>query len=257
MIAPGDVSMIYEMQESIANLGEDGFAFFNLHLTEAEMNAIYTFSIQGDGDYNYYSDLDRLQTELPDRSALVGQGDVASIAAIIHRVALQVIEASGKETALVIVRISTPNSHYDVPRWHVDGSYYPGSWLKFAATLIGNPTLFYQMQPEQKSQFDAYMRKSAEIYRQALDSHGEITTSNRDDLLLAERRALCALFTNQLITGKPGEGAFFRVADRNTPAVHSEPKIDGPRLFFSVLPGTEEEIAQYKNRCLELSSQKF
>lgn len=33
-----------------------------------------------------------------------------------------------------------------------------------------------------------------------------------------------------------------------TGAVHSEPVIDSPRLFFSVLPGTEKEIKEYQLR---------
>jgi hypothetical protein len=51
-----DSPVIYEMHEGIKNLGEHGFSFVNLHLTEEEKGALYTFSIHGDGDYNYYSD---------------------------------------------------------------------------------------------------------------------------------------------------------------------------------------------------------
>ncbi|NGX58315.1 MAG: hypothetical protein K940chlam3_01220, partial [Chlamydiae bacterium] len=36
--------------------------------------------------------------------------------------------------------------------------------------------------------------------------------------------------------------------DKNTAAAHSEPKIDTPRIFFSVLPGDENEIRELCDR---------
>ncbi len=215
-------SYLVEMQQIVASLdANNGFGFIDLRMTEEEKAALESFSVHEDDAYENVQDIALLTEELPVFLCKVGAGDAEKIAELIHRIAIEVIKASGKETAWVTVRASTASDLFDTPRWHIDGIYYTGSSLKFAAALIGSPTLFYRLPTEMRAVF----KESA--------NHREV---------------LAHLLTDPPVTGEKGEGAFFRVSDDDKGAVHSEPKMIGSRLFFSVLPGTKAEIAEYVER---------
>jgi hypothetical protein len=65
----------------------------------------------------------------------------------------------------------------------------------------------------------------------------------------ANRNFLIELIdSNAIESPKKGQGVLFIVADKEIGAVHSEPKINNNRLFFSVLVGSEPEIHElYSN----------
>ncbi|WP_154017918.1 hypothetical protein [Candidatus Protochlamydia phocaeensis] len=45
-----------------------------------------------------------------------------------------------------------------------------------------------------------------------------------------------------------GEGVFFGGANKDISAVHAEPKMDAPRLCFSIFPGTASDIEDLYRR---------
>jgi hypothetical protein len=239
--------MIVAMQNVINNLDNNyGFGFVSLDLSEEEKTAIRSFSIHEDTEYASYGEMESLQEGISSALSSVGKGDYTAIAATIHRIALEVIRASGKQTALVIVRASTSTSRYDMPRWHIDGEYYSNSSLKFAAALIGNPTLFYKISDETRGVFQEIAGQGAEIITQVIKENNGKIPENILDFVQEGRKKLCELLTDTPTTAGAGEGAFFRVSNINTGAVHSEPEMNSQRLFFSVLPGNRDEIASYK-----------
>jgi hypothetical protein len=53
----------------------------------------------------------------------------------------------------------------------------------------------------------------------------------------------------KVIQTKNNEGCiFYNVPDGDGGALHSEPKINEPRLFISILPSSKENIEELKNR---------
>ena len=54
----------------------------------------------------------------------------------------------------------------------------------------------------------------------------------------------------KIIQTKNDEGVVFYpvISDQSIGAIHSEPKIDIPRLFLSILPGSKENINNLKER---------
>ncbi len=106
----------------------------------------------------------------------------------------------------------------------MDGAYYnlknpshtKETVYKFAATLVGSSTLFYNLPEGQRDLFISNFNDRAYL-------------SELLDIGKAE-------------SAKNGEGVFFIVADRQIGAIHSEPKIQDNRLFFSILVGSENEI---------------
>ena len=142
------------MRGVIASLdAQQSFGFVDLHLTHLEQEALTTFSVQNDDEFNSFAEVETIPEKLSLFLSSIGHGDVNTIATLIHRIALNVITASGKETVHVIVRAFTPDDGFDMPRWHIDGVYYPGSSLKFGAALIGNPTRFYPPSEVERFQF--------------------------------------------------------------------------------------------------------
>jgi len=220
------------MRETISTLGQNNsFAFVDLGLTSEEIALIdrLKFGKILDGartSYDRFGNLSLLNDELPTFLRDIGNDDeevIQAVAEVISRTVYNVTRASNRDSAWVSVRAAPPNHAFDIPRWHMDGSYYgprpyPGLVFKFAAVLKGNSTLLYPLPNEVRDIF--------------------ISHSN-DRAFLNE-----LLDVNKAQSPKRGEGVFFIVADDTKSAVHSEPKMVENRLFFSILIGSEEEIQE-------------
>lgn len=223
-----ECEVVADLQEKIESLDENkNFAFVNL-LSDDDVQLLNQFKIESSNTYDRFGNLQLLQEELPDFLRSIGKNDeqlIQKITKIIFEVASYVSQASHKESAWVSVRAFTPNHDFDIPRWHWDGYYYApysGFVFKFATVLKGNPTLFCQLPKD---------------LREIFELHSE------------ERKFLSQLLEGENIeTAKPGQGSFFIVGDNDKAAVHSEPKMDCERLFFSVLPGNKDEIDELNTR---------
>jgi hypothetical protein len=209
---------------------EKSFAVCELGLTSVEQGVFKQLAIAKCGNYDLFGNLELLSKEMPlflenigNNQSTIAQQAVAIISTIINNV----LKAQNAQTAWVALRAFTPNGLYDVPRWHVDGNYYkPHNFNlpKFAVTLKGDTTLFY----------DATEMERKDVMAYYADEHRE---------LLATR-----LNKNQIIQTLQEQGAFFVVGDPLRAAVHSEPPIKQERLFLSMVCGSIEQIAELKNR---------
>ncbi len=222
-------NVVENMREKIKELGEyNNFTFVDLGISAEELNFISKFKVESSGQYDRFGSLHILNDELPSFLQSIGNNRkelIQKITEIISKVVSNVKEASNKETAWVSVRVFTPIHAFDIPRWHWDGYYYSpfsGLAFKFATVLKGNSTIFYQL-PQN-------VRK---VFRSHCNDRTFLTN-------LLER--------SHIESAKLGQGSFFLVGDMNNACVHSEPKIDGERIFFSVLPGNENEINELKAR---------
>jgi hypothetical protein len=221
--------IVEDMQKQLGDLDENRtFSFVDLGLAKQDLELINGFKVESSAQYNCFGNLGLLQDELPVFLRRIGTNDeqlIQKITQIIFEVASRVRLASDKETAWVCVRASTSSPMFDMSRWHWDGYYYfpySGFAFKFAMVLKGNPTLFCQVTND--------LRKTVQIH-------------------FNDREFLSNLLDKSFIESPHmGQGAFFIVGDKNSAAVHSEPKMDGERLFLSVLPGNENEISELKAR---------
>lgn len=100
-----------------------------------------------------------------------------------------------------------------------------GGYFKTAFALKGAPTLFCTVNPQ--------IRKSVNALPQTMD------TIDRKNIqrVIDESGAT-------IETPPSGNGAIFRVSSNDVGAFHSEPKIDSPRLFVSVLPVTKNQVKE-------------
>ncbi|MDX1921611.1 MAG: hypothetical protein SFW65_00590 [Alphaproteobacteria bacterium] len=157
------------------------------------------------------------------------------VAALVERLYAQVTEAFGAQSAWVTLRASLPNHKFDVPRWHIDGYFYEpfqGAQYKAAIALKGPGTLFASLNDEWRSAF--------------LECMMQHNPSNPLD----DRIKLAKMIAEQGQVTMTGErqGAVFAVGDRKASTIHSEPPVNAPRLFLSIVPGTRDQIAALKKR---------
>jgi hypothetical protein len=228
----------YRTQTAIKNLGSDkSFAYYDLQLSENEINALQNLKISETDSYDNYGNLKVLEPEVSEFIKSVGKGNETSakdVSQLIMRLVNDILQGSGQETAWVAVRAFTPTSAYDVPRWHTDGYYfepYEGNPYKFALTLKGAPTLFYRLPNDKREEFNALQCKGTEQNKY-----------NRQELA-----ALLEMSKEAMSIAEPYQGIVFIVGSDNA-AVHSEPAIKEERLFLSVLPGSKKKIKEWETQ---------
>lgn len=218
---------VYNMQQSINNLTEKGdFVFLNV-LSPADLKLGEQLKIVNSNDYYNEGKLEGLEDDLPNFICSIGPNDpilAKEISEIFQNIISNILQASGKESGYVILRASTPNGEFDLPRWHEDGAFYRTKPIeyKFATVLKGPLTLFCLPNPQLREL---------------------VCNTNQNN------RIKCSeLLKNEpVIQGNQGQGVFFKVGDGNkNSAMHSEPKIDSERLFFSFVPANLKEIQSRK-----------
>ncbi len=237
----------------LKDLLQNSYSFVDLGISNRDMAVFDQLTICGGGHLNRYGNLDLLKEEIPKFLLLIGNENeelVKEASQAICKIVSDVTDAFGKETAWICIRASEPESHFDIPRWHMDGPFFSPRYApqyKFAAALKGNQTLFYPLTSDTRKMFCDRDRVMNSIDK------GSFNLQTYLKRVEEERIALSELFDVKNAESAPkGYGAFFIAADQNFSALHSEPKFDSPRLFISILPGHECEIKE-----LEEAQKKF
>lgn len=152
----------------------------------------------------------------------------------ISQIIEEVMSASRRACAWVHLGAFVPTAEFDAHRWHMDGPYYKtespfGFKYKFAATLVGDSTLFYSLPRE-----SAHLRELVWLRSRNKELMNEIFP----DSGILKMESKC--------------GALFISGDYKRAALHSEPPISQSRLFLSIIAGTEEEIQHLKTLLVKL-----
>lgn len=217
-------SVVSNMRIALKSLVPKSYTSVNLGLDDQDKAVIENIGITQQICYNRYGNVALMKHELPDFINQLGNGDEQIIKAateVIYRIVCNVIEASEKQTAWVTIRSFIPTHSRYIPRWHMDGYYYApryGPQYKFACTLKGNHTLFFPLDDEGRKIYQIN-RNNNKFLSQCFDiTHADSVEG--------------------------GYGAFFIVSDERFAALHSEPPVDSPRLFISVVPGHQCEIEE-------------
>lgn len=201
------------------------FYHFDLSLTSHQITALQNLQIERTAHYDNYGDLQNLPMETNDFITSLGQNYncANAISTLIVAIVRGMLTKCNQEKAWVTLRAFEPNPIFIKPRWHTDGYYYSpqeGEQHKIAITLKGPATLFAQLPQENRIVFNRL---------QLADNQEDI------DILMK---------SVPISTAKPYEGTIFIVGAEYA-AIHSEPNINEPRLFLSVLPGNAAQIAQW------------
>jgi hypothetical protein len=222
------------MRQKINTLGQNNsFAYIDIGLTKEEIALIDKLKfdhVQGQLCYNRFGQVYLLEEELPTFLRHIGNDDeevIKAVTKIISRTTQHIMRAANKNSAWISVRAFCHTHMWDIPRWHIDGPFYgpypnPDIVFKLAVTLKGPSTLLYKLPDDMRNLFNANMEN-------------RIFLSELLDIQKAE-------------SPKRGDGVLFIVGDEQISAVHSEPKMDENRLFFSVLIGDQSQIEELYTR---------
>jgi hypothetical protein len=210
-----------------------GFVFVDAGITNEDLELFNCLNIQNARVYHRFGELEQMRDEIADFFIQMGANKpefAFSAADRLSQIAQEVVQTSGKETAWVFLRAFLPTDRYDLPRWHMDGAYHrpegpADSLCKFIVTLVGSPTLFYQLPPEFRSVAERNVRDRNYMKRFCLSEN--------------------------IVVPRRGEGAIFNpFYESRTAGLHSEPPIRENRLFFSIVPCMEKNFADLKKRVL-------
>lgn len=153
------------------------------------------------------------------------------------------------DSAWIAIRAFTPTDAYKVPRWHHDGGKF---WTKmdgegvykFATALVGAGTLVAELTPEE------YVTIYSEMKKHVREGSRIMIEESVDKMLEYEdnvaKPALQKMIGNNYDSVPDNHAMIFLCDDMRAP-IHSEPHIDRPRLFFSIMLGTSDQIAERKN----------
>lgn len=245
-----NLSLQRDVADSIQALGgNSSFNVFDLHLTESEKTCLSALDVTLTDELNTYGKVDQLESEISNFLIKIGNKESSSVDAskLISKLVQDLLAGSGKKYAWVALRSSIPNSDFDIPRWHIDGNFYDGSdkQYKIVMVLKGPQTLFFNLPEEMKDWFINAAQSKIIYNHDGSINKAETLQANGSRNLVAD--TLKSLGGDRVVSAKFGQGAAFIVGSHDA-AVHSEPPINAPRLFISIVPGNEEQIQSLNTR---------
>jgi hypothetical protein len=252
--APALFAQGYQQRDLLSLVQDRSFAFFDLGLSHEHIDLLKNLSIDisAKSAMNNYGDLETLASQVCDYLKTLGNCDADAQAAsqIIYSIVSRDIAACGMQTGWVTLRAFNPNNLYDLPRWHTDGSFYDGPnhlCYKLAYIFQGAPTLLLEVPDDVKAEMLSIQSKSGVTSAQVKN----LSRKELDDLMYASKVKLAALLAQYTPSQVPADSGIIFITgdrDRKRAAIHSEPPMHENRLFMSIVPGSFQQIEQWRAR---------
>lgn len=239
---------------------------FKLNFSNEQLECFKQFNITHNNAYSFYGSYDSI-----DPISFLGSIGNNSSSAIelisntIKRLARDVCDGYNLKHCWLAIRThAKADNSFDIPRWHIDGVYFlptPGEPMqlqsKFIMVLQGNGTLYINATQREKAKYYNILREQTP---KTLDDVKAFFNNKKLQMELREKKnAVFARYkmnngNNGNNTGikqlQIGEGLIFIAGHHKNALVHSEPPITGPRLFISILPGTEQQIMSLQKKTI-------
>lgn len=245
-------------EDKMRTLKERNFVSFNVKLTPEEKASIEKVNIQKElPAFNSYGPVnDELVKNLITYFGELGENSQETIEAIsklVARIAKNTLADFEKELAWVAIRIILPTREFDVPRWHLDGKNLQSlksenKVYKLILTIKGSPTLFGETNDLER--FKRLTEENFNNYKLNHDTNFELF--KKEDIKI---RTELDSIVNKVSGYKSGEAMYYLVTHENA-TIHSEPKIDEPRIVMSVVAGSNDQMIGLKEEGLRLRAKK-
>jgi hypothetical protein len=219
---------------------------FDIKYTKKESDYLNNFNIKNNSTFDHYGNIDQLDNiKLNDFLNKIGDNqNINIINKIIHKLTNKITESYNTKYCWMTIRVSLPHHYFDIPRWHKDGNFFNSETVqsKFVTILKGPGTLFIK---ESKKVNEIYNKNNEKIKKCYIKN--KITKMLDNEIENKYRKILAKKLKNvkQNQLG-PTQGLIFLVGNNKNKdligLMHSEPKNDTPRIFISILPGSETEI---------------
>lgn len=228
--------------EVLEALERDRIVSFDLGLTEKEREATSSLVIAKNSDNFHYwgkagsSELkERLNLFLADMGENPEER-IEEVSNLMVRIGEGLTKATDAQAVWYEVRSIIPNDYFVTPRWHTDAKFFnPLNAHKLVYAVKGKQTRFGVTTDQEK-----FVQLSI---AENNEKHG-----SAEDMRI--REDLDRIVTEFHPGAEWGDAALYLVTGDEA-VIHSEPLIDENRLFMSIIPGTEEEIAEMKRRMEE------
>ena len=118
---------ITQIKQYLKELPDDHFTF-NIKYTQKELDYLNNLKILNSSSFRYfgsidviedinYKDLDEFIKKITDTS------NISILHNIITKLVNKITKAYNTKYCWLAIRVSLPNSNYDIPRWHKDGNF--------------------------------------------------------------------------------------------------------------------------------------
>jgi len=229
--------------------GKYDFQLFDINYTKQEQESIDNFKIEKRCGYIHNGSIGSL-TGINDLNIFLSnigpnaKKDIDNLKQIILNLIEKVLKGYDMTHFLLSIRVRTPDSEFDIPRWHRDGPYFGNTIItsKFATVLKGPGTLFIKSSTPNSEKFNEIQNEQHEEER--INAH--FTYEEQEERDDRYRTLYAALPKNgdMVQSGKNQGVIFFANSGGVRGAIHSEPKIDENRIFISIMPGTKENVEE-------------
>lgn len=245
LVAHVQTSLAYfDLQEKHAALSADqSFQIFDLNESPENIEFLESLVVKNCTSptkpivLNHYGDLENFEYQVTQLLISCGNSEQDAVqgAEIIHRIAANCLTAMNLPEAWIAIRAFEPNNMYDVQRWHIDSEHLfslepEQLLLKVVCSLKGPSTLLCNVPAATRKEFFT-------------------TKAQKYPNNLSLRTAVAQIFEHYTIeSAAPGQGVIFIMGNDTIGAIHSEPKIDRPRIFMSIIAGSHEQIQNLYKR---------
>lgn len=223
-----------DIQQLLHELNESQpFAFATPSLTYSEIMHFEKFNLDSikPNQMKYldqFGSNDENELQLSEYLNNLGKNQAEAIQTLvdtIRKIIKDVLEASEKDSAWVRLTAYGVTSEFDITRWHIDG-----------------PTIIQHNLKDRSPHFKCMiaLKGSSTKFCHLSVNERESFITNYDN-----RKSLDHFFqSHQTCSPNTREMAFFLIGDLTRSAIQTEPKMDTPSLYLSILPGSREEIYQ-------------
>ena len=238
------------------------FTIFNIDYSQESKDCIDNFNITEFSSYDNYGDNNF--NDLKDFLLKLGSNkhkQVCIMEKIIKDITKIVMSGYNKIYThyWLTIRATLPHPQFDVPRWHCDGNYFykePSddeqntfdrpNLTKFVTVIQGPGTLFLKTNTQKER--DLFICTIAEERQKSYKCDKK---THYEDIIEV-RKTIDTKIKGERIQSDKYQAAIFisniKKSDVNKCGIHSEPPINVPRLFLSIVPGTKDEVELHKKR---------
>ena len=243
IINPEDIKLI--LTKEISDV-------FPINYTKKELECIRKLDIAKSNTFSHFGKIGNINPDIFIKElGKNSQATANAFAKLVNKMVDAVCSGYDKEHAWIDIRATKPNNIFDIPRWHMDGSFFVDTpedrkliQSKFVAQFKGAGTLMVNSTLHDKEKYIAigreYGPKTQEEWMKFV---------NNDEWQMNVRKKQNAVFAHKKVKQlKNNEGLIFIVGNMEKALIHSEPPMKEDRIFISILPGTEQQIGNLKKR---------
>ena len=238
------------MEKYIQSSNHD-FKIFKLDYTKEELDCLSSLNIIKEDTFIHVGSIDAMTNIHKFLKKCINNDEkqISMLETIIMRLLMLVLRSFKTKYYWMDIRVTLPNNKFDIPRWHKDGRYFRKSDKqspKFGTTLVGPGTLlikntkkigklFNHIRDLIFSDVNKLENKSISEMINVHDKYRPFYVKELDKMKIIQVKNNEGVIFYPQLNLKSIEGA-----------LHSEPKMDTPRIFISILPGSEIDINELK-----------